>query len=279
MPITPRNNVHSTTTLLRQIIEANSSVDIDITPHLDVTLNSPSKYNIQPGVLPTQLPQLLYFGIGIGGCYNADDSNVVSAYIPKADEFDLYKPIPFRAVPVDEDLTDAERAMYRMRKRQTIRGQDYFLYYLKCLRLLDTAVKIVRVDPVTKQETPYELLASNLNPTPTIPTTSGTSTSDGTEIQVGVRVAMDITGKEVYEVINVLYEGDLRHARISEYGIYQGQDKQVTGFAGDNTPMNYIEAIYTQLAYKTCTTGSSIESETYSATRVCCIGNGKLLVL
>ena len=132
---------------------------------------------------------------------------------------------------------------------------------------------------MTKDEFPYELQSKYLNPTPVIPSTDGTQNTNVIDVNVSLRVAMNITGAEVLESINVLYQGDLRYARISEYGVYSGIDKQVTGYDANNVAFTYLEAVYAQLAYKTCTTGSAVENASWSAERILCLGDGNLLTL
>src|SRR5574344_998171 len=59
-----------------------------------------------------EIPKLRYFGVGINGCYNADDTTLQSAYNPKRTDMNLYSLIPIRCRPVDEDLSASERANY-----------------------------------------------------------------------------------------------------------------------------------------------------------------------
>ena len=130
MSVTPRDSSHTTKCVLRQLNEVQQAVpEASYTFRPETTLNH--KYGVQNRVNPDMVPSLGYFGIGIGGCYNANDGFLVTAHDPKAIEMDLYQPIPFRCVPVDEDLSDAERKFYRMRVRKDINGQAYFCYYLR----------------------------------------------------------------------------------------------------------------------------------------------------
>lgn len=241
------------------------------------TLNT--KYNVFPNMVDviTKAPSLMYFGIGINGFYNTGDRIQGQPYQPKANELDLYEPIPFRCVPVDEDLTTAERNLYRMRVQKQIRGNNYWCYYLKRLEVVDNSASIVRVDPTTGLEAPYEFSSDYLYPKPVIPEDSGTQEGTLTEIVVTKKVRAAITGNEIYEVINTLYEGDLTMANISEWGLYSGLDQQVAGYDYAGVSFQYTEAIYAQMCYKLCNTGDGIHSARYQGARVFTFGNGKLL--
>nr|DAQ55487.1 MAG TPA: hypothetical protein [Caudoviricetes sp.] len=225
------------------------------------------------------VPILLYFGLGLNGFYNTDDTNKGKPYVPKAKELDLYQPIPIRCVPVDQDLTKAERANYRMRVRRTVNGLDYYCYYLKKITPLDTTVKILQTDPDTQITTDYEISASDLTPVPVKPTTSGVQNGIITEVNVSFRIELNWLGKEVLEAIEVLYDGDMTMAKISEIGIYSGEDRAVQGYDSNNAEFTYTEAIYTQLAYKACNTGTTIVSPTYNGSRIFTIGDGNVLLL
>lgn len=243
----------------------------------NTTLNA--KYNVYPNLSDgiTSPPTLKYFGIGIQGFYNTGDKIQGTPYQPKAHELDLYTPIPFRCVPVDEDLTTAERAQYRMRTEQTFHGNRYVCYYLKCLEAMDNSAQIDRIDPTTGNSQPYEFSSEYLYPKPTIPDVSGVLEGTVTEIVVTKRVRARLTGEEVYEAINVIYEGDLTYAKISEWGLYTGTDKVVQGYDYNGSQFNYTEAIYSQLAYKLCNTGSGVHSAQWDGTRIFTFGNGKLI--
>lgn len=234
-----------------------------------------NKYNSITDIVDA--PGIAYFGIGIKGFYNTGDSIQGNPYQPKADEFDLNEPIPFRCVPIDSDLSTAERSLYRMRVQQSFHGKQYWCYYLKRLEFIDNSAKIVRIDPITGKEIPYEISSGNLNPKPIIPDVSGTMDGTITEIMVTKRVKAALSGNEVYEAINVIKEGDLTWAKISEWGLYTGVDRIVEGFDAGNVSFQYTESIYTQLGYKLCNTGSVVNAVTYDGTRIFTFGNGKLI--
>ena len=245
--------------------------------HPETTINT--LYNVFPNKndIVQSAPPLQYFGIGINGFYNTGDKIQGTPYQPKAREAGLYQPIPFRCVPIDQDLSAAERTNYRMRVEQSFNGNRYWCYYLKKLEAVDNSTRVVRIDPVTGEEAPYEFSTDYLTPTPVKPSVSGEAEGDVTEIVVTKRVRAVVTGSEVYEAINVMFEGDLTYAKISEWGLFTGVDATVTGYDAAGASFNYTEAIYAQLAYKLCNTGSGVHSVSWDGSRIFVLGNARLL--
>ncbi len=225
---------------------------------LNTTLNH--KYNVQPDVLPSTPPKLGYFGIGVKGFKNLDDNTLSAPYKPSASNLDLFEPIPFRVVPITDDIIPTERLNYRIRTLKSINGVDYWCYYLKKLSILDNRVKIIQTDILTGEETEIEELDSNnLYPTPTDTSAEGTTTSTS-KISVALTANLQITGTEVLEAINVMYGGNLLKSVVSELGIYTGLDQLITASDGQGGVINITESIYTQLAYHYTSLGTPYTS-------------------
>lgn len=243
----------------------------------DTTLNR--KYNHYPEETPLGSLSVKYFGIGIGGCRNIDDTNISEPIHPSMKDMDLYTPIPFRCVPVDEDLTAIEREVYRMRVRQEIHGSEYFCYYLKKVIPVDSSIQLTQINPDTHTEEPYILSTGNLTPTPPAPETSGLVSGTAPEINVATTLSLPITGHEVVEAVSALYNGDLRRARISEVGLYTGEDRNLPAYDADNNSFNLTEAIYTQLAIKHCWNGDDFSNPETVSNKLVRLGNGHTLTL
>lgn len=257
-------NQFNVTTLLGSQINLSAVLPVSFPLNRQFTLNN--YYNIFPTAEISESPKLRYFGIGTGGSYNADDKDLVSAYNPSRTNMNLYKPIPIRCVPVDEDLTDAERAHYRLRQRKIINGEAYYLYYLKLVEW-DDNIYYTRVNLQDNTEEAYELDASNLTPTPNVANANTTISSATSTLLAYYRFTLNLTAAEVLEYINVAYGGDTRYARISEIGYCTGVDFQAAGTTGaeGTTSISYTEAAYTQLyahetslGYPLDVTGASI---------------------
>ena len=61
------------------------------------------------------------------------------------------------------------------------------------------------------------------------------------------------------EAVNVIYNGDLEKARISEFGFYTGVEQNVDeNEAPVEASTGVYEAVYVQLAKKRCTLGTDL---------------------
>ena len=245
----------NTTTLLGSHLGLSALLPVPFDRKPEDTLNA--HLNIFPNEAFNEMPKLRYFGVGIRGCYNADDEILASAYNPSRVNMNLFGLIPIRCVPVDEDLSDAERAQYRLRQRKTVGGEECFLYYLKVMGF-DNSIKFKRINNSTGEETPYELNPEYLNPTPIKPATNTTVETSDSSIVAYCTANVNLQANEVLEYINRRYDGDTRWARISEIGFFTGVDKQVSGTSGQGVAFNYTEALYTMLYEHLTWTGTPL---------------------
>ena len=247
-----------TKTLICALYELQGIAKVDPLLLMNTTLNY--KYNNFATALAEQPPRLAYFGMGIRGFKNLNDENLAAPFIPSSKNLDLFSPLPFRVVPVTDDLSPAERSNYRMRVMQTINGEQYWCYYLKKLTFIDNRVKIINTNLTTGIETSLsELDTSDLTPTPMNTSVEGV-TETNNKISVALTAAMQITGEEVIEAINVIYGGNLLRANISEIGIYCGNDQDVLMSDGVGGNFTGTEAIFASLCYHYTSLGVSFTS-------------------
>ncbi len=278
MSLSEKAASHTTKTIYGIKNEMHSCINVPYEADTEMTLNF--KYKVGLDTPLTSIPTLRYFGIGIKGCYNVDDGNLSSPYIPKETNADLFEPIPFRCVPVEQDLSSTERSMYRMRVRKTVGLQDYWLYYLKKMEITSGVnITMVNPDPNIKTELPYDMNTANLSPIPVKPDTSGIITGSVSEINVSVKALMTVTGQEVAEAIGVLYSGDLRYAKVSEFGLYTGEDREIIGYTHLNQQFSYTESIHAQLAAHHTNMGTDMSHRESIEKKYLAIGSGSLLVL
>lgn len=253
-----------TTSLLGSQLGLSVLLPVTTTEQPELTLNNYYNIATQYNTLNGEVPKLRYFGVGIKGCYNADDGILSSAYNPERTDMNLYQLIPIRCRPVDEDLSDSERSKYRLRLRKTLTdGNEYFLYYLKVLNF-DKGVRFKSVNTSTGAEDTYELSTEYLDPKPKKPNTNVTIETSATSIVAYCEANVEISGKEVLEYINVAYNGDTRYAKISEIGFFTGIDREVPGSVVSNNQsvaINYTEACYTQLYNHATWLGTALSSE------------------
>ena len=88
-----------------------------------------------------------------------------------------------------------------------------------------------------------------------------------------------MTGAEVTEAINVLYNGDLRYAKVSELGLFSGEDQTVTGADGNNVAMTYTEAVFVQLALHYCYLGTDLSNAAATEDFALTLGSADTLFL
>ena len=275
----------STSTLLGILNQFHGASDLVYNTLLGTTLNS--KYNVLGTVGPPALPLLRYFGMGINGFYNTDDMYGRAPHQPMPTNMDLYEPIPFRCVPLDEDLTAEERAQYRIRQVKEINGIDYCLYWLKLIEYKPNTVEIYKKTPDGAENTfsysSLQNIESYLNPVPPKLSAGGETPLSQERYIVRATGKCVITGEEVAEAVRVLYEGNYTKGLISELGFYTGCDVYVSKSdkneevvkGEDGSPIlvpitpepptaTAKESVYTQLAKHKCFTGvdlSIVESE------------------
>ena len=243
------------TTLLGSKLGLSLLLPLNADTESEFTLNS--LFNIFPNEpLNGETPKLKYFGVGIRGCYNSDDGILQTAYNPKRTDMNLYTLIPIRCRPVDEDLSAAERAQYRIRVKKMINGNEYFCYYLKMLNYTSTDVRYKRVNITTGREEAYELSTSYLNPVPERPNTDTTIETNATSIIAYAEATVNVAADEVLEYIKLAYNGDTRYAKISELGFFTGVDVEVTSGG-----VTYLESIQTQLYNHVTWLGANLTRE------------------
>ena len=263
----------STNTVIGMMNDFRQKFGLPLDPDMDTTLNS--KYGIQAAVVPTTYPVIKYVGIGIGGFYNVGTEGLANTYNPLADNQDLYHPIPWRIRPLDEDLSAAARADYRMRRVLTIEGTQYVAYYLKPLVFPTSAVTTLYVNADGSTEE-YNVV-SNLTPTGIQLADEDDATADDRpKIIVSCEAQFTISAEEIEEAVSVLFDGDDRYGKISEFGIYSGLDQAGTVGATSTGTTTYTEAIYAQLAVHYCNQGNS---DFTSSTQKFILGNGNLYLL
>ena len=243
-------------TILGSFNHLNAFLPLKYKQNIGTTLNH--KYSVLASYPLTEQPNLLYFGIGVNGYSCASSNNGRSLHIkhqPDCRNMDLYEPIPFRIVPVSNDLTPAQRAKYRMRVVRTIEGVEYAHYYLKLIEWDPDYAEIV-VYKTDGQVEQYSLNNGFL--TPTVPSASTTGGAIDQTDRIIVR-AIGICNVSVGELSDYmsLYEHK-NYCEISEFGFYTGVDKVLNsdGEVAENemtdteeNPENVIkEATYVQLA-------------------------------
>lgn len=241
---------NSVTTILAIRNQLAANLGIAFTIDNATTINT--KHGVLADTQPTSFPKIRYFGIGIKGYANlTSEDNISQPYMPSAEDCDLYEPIPFRVVPVSSPLTDTEAEQYRIRTTINKNGNDYYAYWLKKIVFESNVAKTTKI--IDGVESDYTVSATNLNPIPNDLYPSELNDSEN-RIVASVTGICRVTGEEIIEVANILYGGDMRRMRVSEFGTYSGCE--VTTADGRK------EAAYVQLCTHKCTLGQTLSNPT-----------------
>lgn len=271
----------STSTLLGILNQFHGATDLNYETILGSTINH--KREILSDIAPPSLPLLRYYGIGINGFYNTDDANGRAPHQPQATNMDLYEPIPFRCVPIENDLSPEERSRYRLRELRSIGGDIYCLYWLKLIEYKPKTVNIIQKTP-TGAEDIFNLadpatIKAKLNPIPPALSVGGETPLMANRLIVQAIGECPVSGEEVSEAVNVLYEGNYTKALVSEMGFYTGCEIYVRNVEGVETALEVsgkpipvdanvetppeahaIESVYTQLSKHRCFIGVDLSN-------------------
>ena len=134
------------------------------------TLNQ--KYNILPGINngPYEYPRIGYYCIGLGDMDVHVGPSGVPKTIPKlhmSTDTAPFRQRPFVVRPVDNDLTEAERTMFGLRRRESPRGVDCWVYYacrLPPATFAPTTEYYTIHDGVATAPVPWKPSASDFDP-------------------------------------------------------------------------------------------------------------------
>lgn len=150
-----------------------------------------------------------YFMVGNGAASTSVPGKFYSA---KNYETKLYSAIPFRFVPLADDLSISERANYRMRKVETINGVQYVGYYCK---KFDPGTVILEYN--SSSYTPVE--------SHTVPVDENDSTHPlrGGSVLTYISFSVSITEEELKEYFQVKY-GNTNDCAMSEVGLVYAAD-------------------------------------------------------
>jgi len=217
------------------------------------TLNE--KFGSNEGIVlaSDDMPFMQYVAIGNRGhrfTTGADGVPLINIVQHQPTDAALYGHLPFILRPLDNDLTPAERANYRMRVIETYDGVLYAAYYLKRLNFTNTTpqMELREINNGVITTTPFVPGVGNLNPTPPAIDPGVVLTSSGNAVAVTSKVPFTMDEWEINELLAacMIKYNDDRYAMITEIALCSGIDKTVTGeFNGIVT--GYTDAIAAQV--------------------------------
>jgi hypothetical protein len=200
-------------------------------------------------------PFMGYLAVGNGGhklSLSADGVLGTDPLQQKATNGSPFKLMPFVLREQSDDLTQAQRARFALRKEEEHGGVRYYAYYLMRLPLenVNPSLESLVIDGGVKTVAPYVPDSSVLNPVPDELSPTGVNTVDGDYISVTAKVPVDLTADDMTELLNVakILFGDEKYAIVSEFVMCQGLDKMVDSPAPGNATIPFNEAIAVQVA-------------------------------
>lgn len=201
-------------------------------------------------------PAMRYFAIGCGGHKMATGANGMTKPDPlqhRADDFALFKHLPFVLREANNDLTKAERDRYGLRREEIHNGLRYFAYYAK--RIILTNVKagmeyvVVRSEDEDPIVSKFVATSANLNPVPQPLNNTGVQTVSGDYVAATAKADISFSKADVAELKNValvLFQ-DADYAIISELALLSGVDKMVTAPGPGSSTIQFNEILACQV--------------------------------
>ncbi len=201
------------------------------------TLNA--RFNVLPNeVMPDdKYPSLVGFTIGFGGhdhTTGTDGTPLTSEKPHLMTDVANYKPLPFVARNINDDLTPQEKAKYGI--RVLFSGNDSNTYALYYVRLINKTGVTTKKEIHTKNSDGTTTISAftpgdeNLVPVAPELSSEGINVLAAKDGVVTAPITLHLTKQEIREIIDaalVLY-GDDRYAQISEIGMITGLFKNIT---------------------------------------------------
>lgn len=196
--------------------------------------------------------KIQYFCIGTGGIEN--NSPLLMAK-PRNYETRLYNMVPFRFIKegVEPDLTEAERAKYRFRRRRFLNGDWYIAYYLK-------KFEINNIISEEANGTPYIIRDIHSNPV----TSQGNHELKDTSIHVFYEFFLYIDPedfKEYYKAVNGTLNSE---AKLTEFGLVMANEKSNITVGTGPEAITISELYNAELFSHICHEPSYVSSENSS---------------
>lgn len=227
---------------------------LPITKLAYTTLNERLTINADAQVASTDRPTFGYYCIGDKGHFNvptADGEIIIEPAQHTAADFGPYNILPFVMRLETEDLSDAQRKNYALRKLENINGKNYFSYYLKKIDLTGVKPSLRKTVVVNGEATTKEFVpdTSNLIPQRPTLTSSQAVTTNSEYLSVSMEIEVPFDENDVAELNNVasILYGNQKRAIISEIGLVSAIPRQVDAPGPGGGGINITEAIYAQV--------------------------------
>lgn len=194
-----------------------------------------------------------YFCIGNGAESTTISNDIINE---RSSDTKLYNMVPFRCVKADNDLTDAESTNYRLRKKISIKGQDYIAYYAK--KFTYSNVKVMY------NGNNYIPDASH---TSTLPDTDSTKPLRVGNVLVFTTIDINVGEKDFKEYYKAMNNGNLDMAKLSEIGLISGYDTPSTHNKNKNELANaslFAKICFSSIPFTTESSECTLSYNIYS---------------
>ncbi len=203
---------HNTTVLggRLHLLEKSFGITPDPTQHLTLNTILGIEHSETNRVFTNKIDRdAVYFMAGKGASSVAVPGKV---FAPKNYETKLYDAIPFRMVPVSNDLSTTEQEQYRLRRIVTHGGVDYACYYAKKFES-----GVIQMEYNDAEFTPLE---SDTTP---VDENDSSHRLAGGSVLAYVQFTLNITEEELKEYFTIV-NGSLAGAVVNEIGLVLGAD-------------------------------------------------------
>ncbi len=160
--------------------------------------------------------KIQYFCIGTGGI---NVENPITMAEPYGYETRLYNMVPFRCVPIENDLSPEDRAKYRIRRKETILGKDYYCYYLK---------KVIPEEMQLSLSNGYPYTPEYDHSDPIVEGSEGSHPMHAVSTEAYVNFQLHVSAEEFKEYYRAIHSGVLDNAKLTEFGLVVANEKSVT---------------------------------------------------
>lgn len=218
---------------------------ISMNERLEILKDAPRPSNVWPW--------FQYWVVGDKGHINRVDSADSGSYIDEAEhsagDAAPFNPVPFVMRRDGQDLTEAERRNYALRRYEEHDGINYWCYYAKRIIGMTEVTPVVYhtqvVDGVedTKE---YKTSNGNLFPLQQVVTPDQSLTTDSDVLTVSAPWDIQFTAKDAQEMMNVariLYRGNEKRSIVSEIGLCTGIDSDIQTESDGGSPITFKDAI------------------------------------
>ena len=215
------------------------------------TLNDALGINATINPAPTDVQNINYYAIGIGGSSITPGSggapNLVTILPHKSRDVAPYYQIPFVLRALTNDLTPTQVAGYRLRKIITIAGVQYAAYYIKAIDKTSATAELmynsVSSGGVTTS-TAFTPDSQDMAPIPPALDSSGVIISSADSISASIISNLTFSTFDITEILNVcsIMLSNPNYAVITEIAVCSGVDKTLTG-TFNGSLLNYTEAV------------------------------------